>query len=266
MIKIEHIKLDKIDPPHFDARIASNPEKDTELLESVKEYGVLEPISVRPEGKRFEIIFGNRRYHAASAACLTTIPCTIIEADDTLTEILKCHENIHQLPLSHVDQASHFCYMRDHLHMTETEISRLVGKSVPYISQHLSLLESSQDIINAVQHGSISFSVARELVQVDLLEEQNRLLRIAMDNGATAEVVHTWVREANRQTAPPGTGPVYIPDDGPPRFSENPTFPCQSCENQTPIGKLQIIRMCPECFYSFKTALEEIRKEAAIKT
>ena len=266
MLKIEEIPLEKIDPPPFDVRSTPNKEKDAELLASIKEYGILEPICVRKVDKRFQLIYGHRRTVAAAAAALHTIPAIVIEAGDRLTEILKCHENIHQLPVSHVDQASHFCYMREHFHMTETEIAKLVGKSVPYVSQHLSLLESSPGIIEAVQEGSISFSVARELVQVDDQGEQQRLLRIARDDGATADVVHTWVREANRKPLPPDSGPVYVPNDSDNRFNQNPTFPCMACENQTPIGKLMIVRMCPTCFNGFKVAIDNIKLEEASKT
>jgi ParB family chromosome partitioning protein len=265
MLKIVHIHVADIIPPAFDSRTSTNPEKDAELLESVRQYGVLEPISVKKLNGKFEIIFGHRRFRAACAAPLPTIPAMVLDADEQLTEILKCHENIHQLPLSHIDQASHFCYMRVHFHMTETEIAKLVGKSIPYVSQHLSLLESGQNIITAVQDGAISFSVARELVQVENSEEQNRLLRIAADNGATAAVVHSWVREANRDTAPPGTGPVYVPDDGQQSFNQNPTFPCQSCENQTPISHLMIVRLCQNCHRGFMGAISEIKKDEAAR-
>ena len=115
------------------------------------------------ENANFEIIAGYRRFRAATRAGLPTIPCISQKSDDKETEILKVHENIHRLPLSHVDQGNTFRYLRDTFNMSETEIAALVGKSVPYISQHLTLVNSDPDIIAAVKAEEISYSASRSL-------------------------------------------------------------------------------------------------------
>lgn len=95
-MKIININLSKILPPSFDSRSKETPEDDAELLESIKQFGILEPILVKPHGKDFEIIFGHRRYLCAGRAGLPTVPAIIFSAGDKETEILKIHENLHR--------------------------------------------------------------------------------------------------------------------------------------------------------------------------
>jgi len=261
-MRVDQIALRKILPPQFDQRSSTDENADQELLESIKQFGVLEPVLVRPQGKDFEIIAGHRRYRMASRAGLPTLPCIIQKADDKATEILKIHENMHRLDLSHVDQGNTFQYLKNTFSMSESDIAILVNKSVPYISQHLSLINSDPAILKAVGEESITFSAARELYQVNDPHERKRLLRIVQENGATVPVIKSWVHEANRIPQGSDSAPVYeIPGTQPP-YSGDPTFPCESCDQVYRIGDMNIVRLCPSCAFSFKKAISLIKEES----
>jgi len=261
-MNISHIDLKKILPPKFDSRTVESPEEDAELRDSIKQLGVLEPILVKPKGDDYEIIFGNRRYRMAGICGLPSIPCVISSAGDKEMEIIKIHENLHRLPTSHIDQGRTFQYLRKTFSMTETEIAALVNKSVPYVSQHITLLETDPDIVDAVHSGSITFSSARELVQAQNPLERKRLLNIVINNGATVDVLHNWVQQANNVDDPEGPGPVYKQDNTTQHPHVPPTFPCQSCDRITHVAQMQIIRLCPECDVQFHQAVELVKKEA----
>ncbi len=264
-MQIIQVALTKILPPSFDQRTSTDEQADQELLDSIKQFGVMEPILVRPKGPNFEIIAGYRRFRAATRAGLPTIPCISQKSDDKETEILKVHENIHRLPLSHVDQGNTFRYLRDTFNMSETEIAALVGKSVPYISQHLTLVNSDPDIIAAVKAEEISYSASRSLIQVENPDERKRLLNIVRENGATIPVLEKWVREANRPVNTQNYGISLEPDALVPPYTGDPTFPCEGCDTITPIKNLNIVRLCPGCHYSFKSAIQGIRDDSSSK-
>jgi len=252
-------------PPKLDSRTKESPEADLELKNSISQFGVLEPIQVKPSGDRFEIIFGHRRYRMASALGFPTMPCIIDSSGEKEIELKKIHENLHRLPNSHVDQGRTFKYLRDKFNMSETEIASLINKSIPYVSQHLTLLESDPDIINAVHTDKITFSAARELVQVKNSSEQKRLLHICITSGVKTDVLHNWVREANIESSPVPTKSIVQQTEPTLPYRNDPTFPCQSCQRITPIAKLTIVRLCPDCNFSFLTAMKQLQEETPTK-
>ena len=260
-MQISNINLSKIIPPAFDQRTDTDETADQELLDSIKQFGVLEPILVRQKVNQFEIIAGHRRFRMAQRAGLPTLPCIIQKAGDKETELIKIHENIHRLPLSHIDQGNTFLYLRETFSMNEAEIASLVGKSVPYVSQHLTLIKSDKEILDAVNKEEITFSAARELNQVVDPSERKRLLDIVRENGATVPVLQSWVRESNRVPGSSGPNTVYVPDGGQPPYSSNPTFSCQACDRTFKIGEMHIVRLCPSCEFSFKSAISLIQRE-----
>lgn len=264
-MKIDLINLTKILPPAYDQRSGFDEVADLELLESIKQFGVLEPILVRPKGNQFEIIAGHRRYRMASRAGLPTIPCISQKTDDKETELIKIHENIHRLPLSHIDQGNTFFYLRSQFNMTEAEIAALVGKSIPYISQHLTLITSDPDVLESVNKDEITFSAARELNQVYDSKERKRLLSIVKESGASVPVIVGWVREANRIPINESSPHTYSVDDAPEPVYRDPTFPCESCDTITAISRMHIVRLCPDCDFSFKTAISRLHAEESSK-
>ena len=257
---VKNVSLTRIKPPQFDTRTKIDPEADEELSTSIQQFGVLEPILVKVDGDDFEIVFGHRRYRTCSRLGLATIPCIIVSSDDKELELIKIHENLHRLPNSHVDQGRTFEYLRDKFSMTETEISVLVGKSIAYVSQHLSLLASDPEIIEAVHTDKINFSAARELVKVKDAGDRKRLLNVVKDSGASTAVIHSWAKESNRDLEPDDKYIKYVPEDNSPPYQNNPTFPCQCCNQIIPISRLVIVRLCPECDFQFKTAIKDIQE------
>lgn len=247
MEQIKHIRLDKLKPPSFDGRLSSSPEDDDDLMNSIRELGILEPLIVMETADGLEIIAGNRRFIEAGRAGLAAVPCIIKKATESMAEKIKLHENIKRLPLSHVDQGYTFAHLIKKFGMTEQQIATLVGKSIAYVSQHLSLINSDETLVQAVHDGRLNFSHARELMQCKDSDERQRLQDIIIKHGASTDVVHTWVHESNRETDNLG---------GPPRESypiqreaetKIPMYPCAACEAPVSIIKLKILRLCPEC-------------------
>lgn len=264
MNQLKHIRLDKIKPPDFDTRLFSSQIDDDELRDSIKELGVLEPILVKEVTDGFEIIFGNRRFHEAGRAGLAAVPCIVCKTTGAQSDKMKIHENLKRLPLSHVDQAYTFAYLIKTYNMTESQISILVGKSISYISQHLSLLSSDPILVASVQEGRLNFSIARELVKCKDPDDRLRLMKIVEENGASSVVVQNWVRESNRETD-------LLNDQTPKTYTENqnlepqiPMYPCASCEVPTSVVNLVTARFCPICHKAIFTEIAHEKHQALL--
>lgn len=259
---VKNVPTELVDPPEWDARTALDDEKFRELVESIREFGVLQPLVVRPTGDRFEIIIGARRRRAGIIVGLPSLPCDVRDGSDQDADVMKFHENIHREDLSHLDQARTFGHFRDDYGMTEEAIAQIAGKSRPYVAQHLGLLKAPDTVKDALLDGTLSFSVARELLQIGDPEEQARFQRFATESGATAKVVHDWAQEWKRDEAPPESQPQA---SGPPtgsRAPATPMYPCHVCETPTDLIQLVIWRLCPGCATTLAQAILSASAEA----
>ncbi len=247
MEQIKHIKLEKLKPPEFDDRITPSPQEDNELMESIRELGVLLPLIVIETTDGFEIVAGNRRFAQAGRAGLSAVPCIIVKTTGAAKEKIKMHENLQRLPLSHLDQGYTFAHLVKEYKMTEQQISVMSGRSIAYISQHLTLIQSDPIIIDAVADGRINFSVARELIRCKDSDERNRLQGFIEKSGASQTTVRSWVDESNRES---DNTEQQVKELNPsPTFESQqiPLYPCCACEVATSITELRTVKLCPGC-------------------
>jgi len=269
MSSFKHIRLDKLINPEFDLRLTENPEADDELRDSIRENGILEPLLVKDTSNGYEIIAGNRRFKQAIRAGLAAAPCIVIQTTGAATDKIQLHENIKRLPLSHVDQAYTFSHLIKKYDMTEQQIATLVGKSIAYVSQHLSLLNCDDKLLQAVQDGRINFSTARELFQCKDQDELHRFINIVENNGASTDVVKTWVHESNRETDLVNEPLNKPPLNQLPATPVLPMYPCAACEVPINIPDIKIVRLCPEChnliFSEISREKQKLRMESIKK-
>jgi len=260
MQNIQHIPLENLDPPNFDSHFDTSPEADQEFVESITLKGIIEPLIVRKVKKRYEIIAGSRRFRCAGRAGLSSAPCIIVKANDQEAEELKIHENLHRLDLTDIEQGRHFLHLQTKFKLTLDQIADITKKSISYISQHITLLSSSDQILSSVHEKQISFSVARELHRIKDPDDQNRFLGYVRDSGATTRVVEMWVDEYLReeyQKPPEQSGPVT---HSAPNLHPKPTFSCHTCLSRTEIKDMIIWKICPDCDYNLGNAVKEERE------
>ncbi|GAJ11233.1 unnamed protein product, partial [marine sediment metagenome] len=188
---------------------------------------------------------------------LKSAPCIIIGLDDKAAEILKIHENIKRVPLDHIDQGNTFLMMREKYSMTVHEISALVGKSIGYVSDHISLVSQDEELIRAVREKRTSFSQARELMKVDDKTERRRLQLYCENDGATVEVLSRWIKDYKNsllKNSPPGESKEsvsYIPD------RPQDWRSCQACDKATEIKHIRQLILCPSCDTAIRNAILE---------
>jgi len=262
MPQIKYIRLDQLIAPEFDVRLPSDDPTFPEFCDSIREHGIILPLVVRKKPQGYEIIIGNRRYQAATIVGLTAAPCIVRKASDSEADLLKMHENMKRLDMSHVDQAQAFEHFRSAYKMTEAQIATMIGKSIGYVSQHLTLLHTDPLLVAAVRDGRLNFSVARELTMITDPEERKRFMDYAQNNGATADTAKEWVRQWKKDAAemPKSENAAIEMHSNPVRTQ--PLYLCAACEKPLEISKLHLIRMCHSCFLQIFAAVEASRTEA----
>ena len=266
MSKIFFVNLGDLSLPSFQAHQDISLDSLRELSDSIKSLGVIEPLIVRRTDKGLEIVAGCLRYRAALLAGLKAVPCIIMNLDPKESEILKLHENVKRIPIDHVDQGHTFIMMQETFNMTEHNISEVVGKSISYISQHISLVRLGNDLTQAVKDGLISFSQARELMRVDDPNERSRLLMYCKQDGATVQVLQTWVHDYLRESSRTPPSDQVIHESKSEYKPSEIHRPCEACDKLTKISDIYQLLLCKYCHDTIKQALNEEKKNLSKKT
>jgi ParB family transcriptional regulator, chromosome partitioning protein len=196
------IDIDKIHPNPYQPRREFDEGKLKDLADSIRMYGVLQPMVVSRTEKvkedgglvvEYELIAGERRLRASKLAGLTQVPAIIRTGDDSMMKLeIAIIENLQREDLNAVERARAFSRLSDEFHFTHQQIGQKVGKSREYVSNTLRLLSLPEDILNALSEGKITEGHTRPLMMLsDRSEEQLVLFK---------EIVYKKisVREAER--------------------------------------------------------------------
>src|SRR5258708_34815921 len=183
----------------FQPRINFDKERLAELTRAIQSQGISEPLIVRridaPEadGPRYELIAGDRRLRAARAAGLETVPVVVRELDDRAALEMSLVENIVREDLNAVEEGLAFFRLVDHFGLSHDDIATRVGKSRPYVSNSLRLLELPQPILNMIAKRELSAGQARPLLSIESAEKQlsaaRRIAAVGISSGGAGEMV-----------------------------------------------------------------------------
>jgi ParB family chromosome partitioning protein len=183
-----------LDPNPFQPRATMDARRLAELTASVRESGIVQPILVRQRGERYQIVAGERRFRAAQAAGLATVPVTVREvADEHLLE-LALVENIQREELNAIEEAQAFHRLQGEFSLTQEEIARRVGRDRTTIANTLRLLRLPRELREKVAEGALDAGHARALLALEHAEDQVALGREAARKGLS-------VREVERRVA-----------------------------------------------------------------
>jgi ParB family chromosome partitioning protein len=188
------LPLDALEPNPFQPRAAMDGTRLAELTESIRASGVVQPILVRPRGARYQIIAGERRWRAARAAGLATVPVAVREVEDDQLLELALVENIQREELTPIEEAQAFQRLQDEFRLTQEEIARRVGRERSTVANTLRLLRLPRELRDLLAQGRIDAGHARALLALDRAEEQLALGREAARLGLA-------VREVERRVA-----------------------------------------------------------------
>jgi ParB family chromosome partitioning protein len=175
---IENIDIRNIkEPPDYYRSISSSDLN--ELVSSIMQKGLLQPITVRSAGEYFQVVAGNRRLHACKALGWRKIVCHIVELNDKEAFEVSLIENIQRKSLSPLDEARSFdAYIREFGWGGVTDLAKKIGKSTSYVDKRLRLLDLPPDILEQISSYLMSTSNAEELISVHDENKQKELADI----------------------------------------------------------------------------------------
>ncbi len=166
-----------------------------ELAQSIREYGVVQPIIVVSRGKRYSIVAGERRFRASKIAGLKTIPAVVRDYSEMQIKEIALLENIQREDLNPIETARALHELMQEFNWTQEIISQKFGKSRPAIANTLRLLSLTEPVIKMVEEGKLSAGHARSLVVVTDPEVQLRLANLAVTKRITVRDMEKAVKE-----------------------------------------------------------------------
>ena len=193
--QIKNVSINLIVPNKYQPRKVFNEASLNELASSIKEYGILNPILVRPFNDKYEIIAGERRYRAAKIAGLTEVPVIIKNVDDNKLAEMALIENLQREDISPIEEAESYEQILNLSSLTEQKLSEIVGKSQSFISNKLRLLKLPNSIKDALKQRKISERHARSLLTVNDEQKQNELLDRIIQERLTVKELDNIINE-----------------------------------------------------------------------
>ena len=188
---IVEIHLEEIRSNPYQPRKSFNEESIKELADSIKEYGIVQPIIVKKAVKGYELIAGERRTKAARVAGLETIPAIIKEFDDQEMMEIALVENIQREDLNPIDEAKAYENIINMSHMTQEEFARRFGKSRSHVTNMLGLLKLPSATKKLVEENKISMGHARSLSKLSDEALVNELAdKIISENLSVRDLEH----------------------------------------------------------------------------
>jgi ParB family chromosome partitioning protein len=204
MGNILEISIEDIYPNASQPRTYFDEKALNDLAQSIKALGVIQPITLRKDGEKFEIISGERRYRASKLAGLTTIPAYIRLVNDQELLEMALVENIQREDLDAIEVALTYQRLLDEIGLTQENLSHRLGKDRSTITNSIRLLRLSPEIQNAIRSGEISAGHGRAIISLDD-ENLQRILfsQIVKDhlNVRQAEQVSAALKKPNEVAA-----------------------------------------------------------------
>lgn len=190
---IVQVPVNEIDPNPNQPRRVFDGESLAALAESIKQYGVLSPISVRLHYGRYELIAGERRLRAARLAGLTRVPCLVLDVDMEESGLLAMVENLQREDLDFVEEARGISNLIRMFDMSQEEAARRLGLSQSAVANKLRLLKLPPDILAALRDKGLTERHGRALLRLGTPEEQRAALAAIRAQGLNVAQTDAYI-------------------------------------------------------------------------
>lgn len=200
--RVYSLPIDAICPNPNQPRRRFSPDALRELADSIRELGVLQPLTVRSVGREWELIAGERRLRAARLAGLTHVPCIVVDADEERSSLMALVENLQRRDLDFWEEALALAKLIDDYHLSQEECARQVGKSQSAVANKLRLLHLPSEVLLLLRDHGFTERHARALLRLEDSASQERAARWVVDHDLTVakteEYVEGLLAQANK--------------------------------------------------------------------
>lgn len=180
--QIQDLPLARIHPNRFQPRHAFSSESISELAQTLREEGLLQPIIVREDGEEYEIIAGERRFRAAQSLGWEKIPAIVNNLSDQQTASLALIENLQREDLNPIDEATAYENLMELNSLTQAQLAKDIGKSQSYVANKLRLLKLDPQVQEALAQGAITARHGRALLALSSDQQKQALEQILSEN------------------------------------------------------------------------------------
>lgn len=174
--KISFVNVEDIMPNPNQPRKQFEPEALFELAESISRYGILQPLTVRVQKRKYELVTGERRLRAAKMIGMTKVPCILLDVNIEDSTLLALVENIQRRDLDYVEEAMALSELIRTFDMSQEEAARRIGKSQSAVANKLRLLKLPKDVLDTLRYEKLSERHARALLRLGSNEERRTAL------------------------------------------------------------------------------------------
>jgi ParB family chromosome partitioning protein len=201
---VVEIDVSTLSPNPFQPRREISGAEFDELVASVRRHGVLQPIVVRRSSLGYEIVAGERRWRAAVAAGITTLPAVVRDLSNQEMLELALIENLRREDLDPIERATAYRRLGDEFSMTQDQIAEVVGGSRSSVANSLRLLELPEEIQSAISSGRITEGHGRALLMIQSIGAMVETWKVVEEKGLsvreTEDLAKAWVRNVSRET------------------------------------------------------------------
>jgi ParB family chromosome partitioning protein len=197
--------IEEIHPNPFQPRKIFSDEPLQELVQSIREKGILQPLMVRRKGDRYELIAGERRWRAAQKAGIKEVPILVKDVSESELLELSLIENIQRENLNPIEEAEAYKGLMDHFHLTQEDISQKVGKDRATVANSLRLLKLPPEIKQSLSEGKVSVGHARALLGLESPEKQRMAWKKVLAGGLSVRQTENLIKRF-RTKNPIGAG------------------------------------------------------------
>ncbi len=188
------LDIDRIKRGKFQPRQVFDQESLQQLADSIHAQGIVQPILVRPEGKHFELVAGERRWRAAQLAGLQKVPVVVRELDAKSAAAIALIENIQREDLNPLEEAQAFSRLIEEFELTHQQVADSVGRSRATVSNLLRLLDLAEPVKQQVNNGLLDMGHARALLALNR-HDQIEIAKLVVNRGLSVRETEVLVKK-----------------------------------------------------------------------
>lgn len=213
--RVRYIPLERIVPNPHQPRRDFDPEGLSELADSIRQYGVLQPATVRTRGRDYELVAGERRLRAAKMAGLRELPCLIAQVGEEDSALLALMENLQRRDLDCWEEAQAIARLISRYGLSQEEAARRLGRAQPTVANKLRLLRLPEDVRALLRENGLTERHARALLRLQDPEVQRRAAGDMVRRGMNVAQAEAYVEKLlqSAQVTPPRGRSTYIIKD-----------------------------------------------------
>ncbi len=175
-----------------------------ELCESIRQHGILQPLSVRRVGTGYELIAGERRLRAAQMAGLNEIPCIVMTMDEKESGMAALIENLQRQDLDFIEEARGISFLLTRWNLSQEQVARILGKSQSSVANKLRILRHSAPVLEALRQGGLTERHARALLQLETEEQKLLVVEAVVQMDMSVQRTEAYIESLlqQKQTRP----------------------------------------------------------------